>query len=400
MEHEMDASTSSLSSNNHEDGPPLVAGPPSAGADWRPRREYAPYRPERRDNGATTKPPREIVDPAILPGGKKSLAGVSIRSFVLGQVFGLCIGLTFLLLKLSNPLWRVPFFLTTLSLFHFLEYYITARYSTPYASISAFLLSSNGAAYNLAHTSALAECLLGRLVLPEGYVKWISLAFGDVKVQIGLGLIFTAVGQVVRSLAMVQAGTNFTHTVQSRQREGHTLVKDGIYSILRHPSYFGFFWWGLGTQLVLGNAVCFVAYALVLWKFFSSRIQREEKFLISFFDKEYIEYRESTREHRHHLSSQEPGKDTKQVIIYGSQPEIPDLPTPPPPTQIKYQIATHLIRQYAKSALMSTFQVAASLTKLCAVTARRRPKTMTMIMTMTILIPPTSLVAATATVNK
>ncbi|KKZ62419.1 protein-S-isoprenylcysteine O-methyltransferase [[Emmonsia] crescens] len=293
MEHGIDASTSSISPN-HLDSPPIVTDPPSTGVDWRPRREYVSYRPERDDNGATTKTPRE-VDPAILPGGKKSLAGISIRSFVLGQVFGLCIVLSLILLKSSNPLWRAPFFLTSLSLFHFLEYYITARYSTPYASISAFLLSSNGAAYNLAHTSALAECLLSRLVLPEGYVEWTSLAFGGVKMQIGLGLVFMAVGQVVRSLAMVQAGTNFTHTVQSRRREGHTLVKDGIYSILRHPSYFGFFWWGLGTQLVLGNAICFFAYAIVLWKFFSSRIHREEKFLIGFFDKEYIEYRKTVR---------------------------------------------------------------------------------------------------------
>ncbi|KLJ10955.1 protein-S-isoprenylcysteine O-methyltransferase [Blastomyces silverae] len=272
-----------------------MTDPPSTGVDWRPRREYVPYSPEGNTNGAATKPPREIVDPAVLPGGKKSLAGISIRSFVLGQVFGLCIVLTFLLLKSSTPLWRAPFFLTTLSLFHFLEYYITARYSTPYASISAFLLSSNGAAYNIAHTSAMVECLLTRLVLSERYVKSVSLAFGGTQVQIGLGLVFIVVGQLVRSLAMAHAGTNFTHTVQSQRREGHTLVKDGIYSILRHPSYFGFFWWGLGTQMVLGNAVCFLAYAIVLWKFFSSRIQREEKFLISFFGKEYIEYREMTR---------------------------------------------------------------------------------------------------------
>ncbi|EEQ83362.1 hypothetical protein RJZ56_003778 [Blastomyces dermatitidis] len=276
-----------------------MADPPSTGVDWRPRREYVPYSPEGNNNnlnGAATKHPREIIDPAILPGGKKSLAGISIRSFVLGQVFGLCIVLTFfLLLKSSTSLWRAPFFLTTLSLFHFLEYYITARYSTPYASISAFLLSSNGAAYNIAHTSAMAECLLTRLVLPERYARMVSLAFGGAQVQIGLGLVFIVVGQLVRSLAMAQAGTNFTHTVQSRRREGHTLVKDGIYRILRHPSYFGFFWWSLGTQMVLGNGVCFLAYTIVLWKFFSSRIQREEKFLISFFGKEYIEYREMTR---------------------------------------------------------------------------------------------------------
>ncbi|EEH17166.1 hypothetical protein PABG_07253 [Paracoccidioides brasiliensis Pb03] len=300
MEYESETSSESISSNSHDTPPPpTLTDPPSASSgEWRPCQQYAPYRRERDTNtapdAALTKP-LKAADPATLPGGKKSLAGVSIRSFILGQVFGFSLLLTFLLLKLSNPLWRAPFFLTTLSLFHFLEYYLTAQYNTPYASISAFLLSSNGAAYNLAHTSALAECLLSRLFLPVRYIRWTSMAFGGVKVQIGLGLIFMVVGQIVRSLAMRQAGTNFTHTIQSRRREGHTLVKEGIYSILRHPSYFGFFWWGLGTQLVLGNVVCFFGYAIVLWQFFSFRIKREEKLLVGFFGKEYIDYREKTR---------------------------------------------------------------------------------------------------------
>ncbi|RYF84537.1 MAG: hypothetical protein EOO03_14665, partial [Chitinophagaceae bacterium] len=39
--------------------------------------------------------------------------------------------------------------------------------------------------------------------------------------------------------------------------------------------YFGFFWWGVGTQLLLGNTVCFVGYTGVLWYFFSRRIARK-----------------------------------------------------------------------------------------------------------------------------
>ena len=41
----------------------------------------------------------------------------------------------------------------------------------------------------------------------------------------------------------------------------------------RHPSYAGFFYWALGTQLVLQNPVSFVFYAAVLYKFFSRRIR-------------------------------------------------------------------------------------------------------------------------------
>lgn len=90
-----------------------------------------------------------------------------------------------------------------------------------------------------------------------------------------VGLAAMVVGQIVRTLAMATAGSNFNHVVQSRHREGHVLITGGIYSLLRHPSYFGFFWWGLGSQLVLQNVFCFVGYALVLYRFFNSRIKRE-----------------------------------------------------------------------------------------------------------------------------
>lgn len=80
-------------------------------------------------------------------------------------------------------------------------------------------------------------------------------------------------GQLARSYAMAHAGTNFSHVVVMNREQDHVLVKTGIYAFIRHPSYFGFFWWGVGTQFMLGNPVCAVGYAVVLWKFFSSRIR-------------------------------------------------------------------------------------------------------------------------------
>ena len=118
------------------------------------------------------------------------------------------------------------------------------------------------------------ECFIGYYFFPES--RYYSLNLEDasgVKITLTLGLFLTALGQVVRTLAMAQAGSNFNHTVQVEHKEGHVLVRNGVYALSRHPSYFGFFWWGLGTQLVLGNVVCFVGYAVVLWRFFSSRIK-------------------------------------------------------------------------------------------------------------------------------
>ncbi|KAE8348925.1 Isoprenylcysteine carboxyl methyltransferase family-domain-containing protein [Aspergillus coremiiformis] len=232
------------------------------------------------------------VDPSNYPGGKKSLSGVSLRAFLIGMTFGLSASLTIVLRVLdTTTLWRIPFFLASLALFHFLEYYITAAYNTRHANISAFLLSSNGWAYNIAHTAAAVECLLAQLFWPTAsYLNW-GQSVPGLKIQVVLGLVLMIIGQVVRTLAMAQAGSNFNHTVQVERKEDHNLVTHGIYAVLRHPSYFGFFWWGLGTQLVLGNVFCFVGYAFVLWRFFYNRIYREEKFLIAFFGDDYINYK-------------------------------------------------------------------------------------------------------------
>jgi len=123
---------------------------------------------------------------------------------------------------------------------------------------------------------------------------------------------------------MIKAASNFSHAVAFRKRVDHRLVTGGIYasvtffhtfitfpnaicSWFRHPSYAGFFYWALGTQLVLQNPLSFCVYCVLLMRFFSSRIRgeplplhigillkviiAEERALISFFGDEYVAYR-------------------------------------------------------------------------------------------------------------
>ncbi|KAL8952872.1 MAG: hypothetical protein Q9222_001230 [Ikaeria aurantiellina] len=213
---------------------------------------------------------------------------IAIRAFLLGLAFGASLTLTLSTLFTVAPplhqLWRAPFFLAILALFHFLEFYITARCNPPAATISAFLLSGNGHAYNLAHTLALLECIFRQYPGPRYYPGRRYLQPLDAPLScdgrlgiawLYLGFLMLILGQGTRTLAMAHAGTNFNHLVQSRKRVGHVLVTDGIYRWLRHPSYFGFFWWGLGTQVVMGNVWCLLGYAIVLWRFFTHRIQSE-----------------------------------------------------------------------------------------------------------------------------
>ena len=228
-------------------------------------------------------------DKPYLPGQPKSLEGIALRSFCLGGAVALsAVAMVLVLALTSSPLWRLPFFIGTLATFHFLEFWTTAKYNTPAATISAFLLTANWPAYAIAHTAASLECLVTRLAFPGWH--WGLPAYAAHVVTLA-GFVLVGVGQLIRSTAMVQAGHSFNHIVQQRKRDGHSLVTTGIYGTLRHPSYFGFFWWSIGTQLVLGNSACLVAYAVVLWRFFSSRIRREEVHLVEFFKADYEDYR-------------------------------------------------------------------------------------------------------------
>jgi protein-S-isoprenylcysteine O-methyltransferase len=206
------------------------------------------------------------------PHGKRSLSGIALRAFCLGSTAVLGLSMAMLLVYLQSRLWRPFLFLTVLSTFHFLEFYITAAYNTPIAWVASFLLS-NGSQYRQAHTMAFVETCVTSFLFPGWQARvhpwWVLAA----------GVVLIVMGQGVRSTAMAQAGTNFNHNVQSKKNDGHELVTTGLYAYFRHPSYFGFFWWGVGTQLLLGNTVCFLGYTGILWYFFNRRIARKFGFV-------------------------------------------------------------------------------------------------------------------------
>ncbi|KAG0247850.1 hypothetical protein BG011_000807 [Mortierella polycephala] len=93
---------------------------------------------------------------------------------------------------------------------------------------------------------------------------------------------------------MFSAKSNFSHHVEYYKEEHHVLVTDGIYSLLRHPSYFGFYYWALGSQLMMMNPVCLIGFAAALHHFFSERIQYEEQLLTRFFGQDYRDYKART----------------------------------------------------------------------------------------------------------
>ncbi|KAG0149773.1 hypothetical protein CROQUDRAFT_39382 [Cronartium quercuum f. sp. fusiforme G11] len=212
-----------------------------------------------------------------------TIQNVSAISFVLGCFF------TFNLLMLvcgSGKYSKLNVHLLLLTIFHLLEFMVTAIWNPSRVTIDAFLLN-NGASYYYAQIFTIFEFLLTQHFYPPSRSHIIDL----------IALFVLLLGQFIRTLSMVTAAQSFSHKVSThkRRRPDHLLVTTGVYQFLRHPSYFGFFWWSIGLQCYLRTYISLVIFSFVLWRFFSHRIQEEELHLIKFFGKAYIDYKSRTR---------------------------------------------------------------------------------------------------------
>ena len=161
------------------------------------------------------------------------------------------------------------------------------RFEPATVSWDSFLLN-HSPQYGIAIAAGILEFVLESVLFP--YAKTGPVGDG----MATLGLLLACGGQALRMTAMWTAGSNFTHLVQEHRRDGHDLVERGVYRWLRHPSYCGWFWWSIGTQLVLRNPVCSVAYAVAAHSFFRDRIAFEEATLRDFFGDAYVAYAKRT----------------------------------------------------------------------------------------------------------
>jgi len=167
-----------------------------------------------------------------------------------------------------------------LAAFHSAEFLTTARYKWRDLSFDSWLLN-HSRAYGIAFLAAVAEFWAEAALAPGLKAYPATLWAGAAVVGLGHG---------ARVLAMVTCGEHFAHRIMTRREPGHRLVTSGVYAVLRHPSYTGWFWWSVGTQLVLANPVCLVAYACASYGFFADRIPYEEATLRRFYPAEYPAY--------------------------------------------------------------------------------------------------------------
>jgi protein-S-isoprenylcysteine O-methyltransferase len=142
-------------------------------------------------------------------------------------------------------------------------------------------------AYGVAAVCSWAEYWAG--------VRWLPAEVGPLKHSapvVAAGVALVVAGELCRKLAMFTARHNFSHIIATERRADHELVTHGVYALSRHPSYMGWFWWSVGTQVLLANPVCTVAYAAASWRFFRDRIDVEERLLLKFFGPAYDAYQQ------------------------------------------------------------------------------------------------------------
>uniref|UniRef100_A0A8C6UW70 Protein-S-isoprenylcysteine O-methyltransferase n=1 Tax=Neogobius melanostomus TaxID=47308 RepID=A0A8C6UW70_9GOBI len=218
-----------------------------------------------------------VVNGLLLLTYRGPLYKVAVRASFLGLVFGCG-----LIISFSESSWtHFGWYMCSLSFFHYSEYLVTAIINPRSLSLDSFLLN-HSLEYSLAALSSWVEFTVEKLSAPElKRINWISV----------VGLVMVLCGEALRKAAMLTAGSNFNHIVQNEKAQSHVLVTSGVYAYFRHPSYVGWFYWSIGTQVILCNPVCIMGYTIASWRFFRERIEEEELSLIHFFADAYVEYK-------------------------------------------------------------------------------------------------------------
>ena len=192
----------------------------------------------------------------------------------------LCYSSSIIIFK-NTKFYQILIYLITLCIYHYAEFFSELLFHFKDLQKDAFLIYQNKK-WVIATASSFIEYFIEIFFFPN--LKMVKILFV-------LGIIMTIIGQYFRISALFTGKSNFTHKIQLTKRKSHVLVKHGIYSICRHPSYFGFFIWSVGIEIMCVNPLCTIAFTYILFKFFENRIDLEEKYLIKFFGMEYIKYK-------------------------------------------------------------------------------------------------------------
>lgn len=107
-----------------------------------------------------------------------------------------------------------------------------------------------------------------------------------------LGLLMIVTGMILRFISIRALGKFFT--VDVTIREDHQIKKNGIYRLIRHPSYLGSILSFIGFGISLNNWISLIIISIPVIIAMLKRIRTEEKLLADQFGTEYTDYMKRT----------------------------------------------------------------------------------------------------------
>lgn len=107
-----------------------------------------------------------------------------------------------------------------------------------------------------------------------------------------LGIILMIIGTIIVITSVRTLGKFFSRSLIIQGN--HRIIKEGMYSFIRHPGYLGAILVWLGFGLGSGNLWSLIIIIFLSTIFYTYRIYWEEKMLIKEFGKEYKKYMQKT----------------------------------------------------------------------------------------------------------
>lgn len=137
--------------------------------------------------------------------------------------------------------------------------------------------------------------LTGLGIIPLIYV--VARAFGFANYPFNPVLSYLGIVAAVLSLWLFyrthhDLGQNWSVSLDLRER--HTLVTTGVYALVRHPMYSGFWLMALAQALLLPNWIAGAAGFIGFGTLFFGRVFREEEMMLGAFGEEYRAYMRRT----------------------------------------------------------------------------------------------------------
>lgn len=124
------------------------------------------------------------------------------------------------------------------------------------------------------------------------FANWRVWGFNEYVIY-GFGIAIVLLGFIIRWASILQLNKAFTVDVAIGNE--HKLKTDGIYSAIRHPSYFGLLMIMLGFSISMNSLVSVTVVLFPMFMVLHYRIVVEEKLLIDEFGKEYTAYHARTK---------------------------------------------------------------------------------------------------------